>query len=432
MKAYIFDLDGTLFDSIHVWRDLDEVFLSKRGFPVPEDYAEHIASLTLPQAAEYTIKRFGLQEKPEDILEEWMAVAKNTYATKVKLKPYAKEYLTALKEQGAKLAIATSGVPELFMATLHNTGIFHLFDAICHAREVGVSKSKPDIFYLAAEKLNVHVSECVLFDDLLVALKTAKSIGMKTYGVYDIAAEKDWEEIKQTADALLYDFKDAPLPKNICYIVGAGENYGLDFEKKPGDYVIAADGGLDHIKKSGIVPDLFVGDIDSAKERFENEVILSTAKDYSDTMEAIKVGIKKGYDIFHIYCGTGGRFDHTFSNIQTLVYLSKLGKRGYLVGSKNITTAITNGSVTFSADGCQGFSHKLRSAKFQCYLSVFAYSEKATGVTLKGVKYELENATLENHLPIGLSNEFTDKPSEISVENGTLVIIFPRCATQIY
>ena len=414
MKAYIFDLDGTLFDSIGVWRDVDIEFLEKRGFAVPEDYADKIAALTLPQAAEYTIKRFGLKENARDIVQEWTSMAAHAYATKVKLKPNAMEYLLALKRSGAKLAIATSGIPELFEPALRNTGIFHLFDAICHAREVGVSKSSPDIFLLAAERLGVSPEECILFDDLLVALQTAKSIGMTTYGVFDLAFEAEWNEIKKTADVVLYDFKNAPLPSSICYIVGAGENYGL-FTLTPGDCVIAADGGLDYLKKAGIQPDLVIGDFDSVAEKPSDECVipLNSNKDFSDMMEAIKIGIRKGYDIFHIYCGTGGRFDHTFANVQAVAYLSVLGKSGFLVGEDNITTAITSRGMSFP-QGCHG------------YVSVFAYSDVAQGVTLKGLKYKLENAELKSHLPIGLSNEFTGAASEISVKDGTLIIIFPK------
>jgi len=414
MKNYIFDLDGTLFDSASVWRDVDIEFLEKRGFTVPTDYAEAISALTLSQAAEYTIERFELKENAKDIVQEWTSMAAHAYATKVKLKPNVLEYLLALKASGAKLAIATSGAPELFEPALRNNGIFHLFDVICHAREVGVGKSSPAIFLLAAERLGVNPEDCILFDDLLVAIKTAKRIGMITYGVFDPAFEYEWEEIKKTADAVLYDFKSAPLPSSICYIVGAGDNYGL-FSPNPGDYVIAADGGLDCLKKAGIKPDLVIGDFDSVvkKPTGEHVITLSSNKDFSDTMEAIKIGIRKGYDIFHIYCGTGGRFDHTFANVQALAYVSVFAKGGFLIGEDNITTAITNRGMSFPP-GCHG------------YVSVFAYSDVAQGVTLKGLKFELENAELKSHLPIGLSNEFIGAESEISVKDGTLIIIFPK------
>jgi len=205
------------------------------------------------------------------------------------------------------------------------------------------------------------------------------------------------------------------MQKNICYVVGAGVNYGLDFIPQDGDYVIAADGGFDHLHKQGITADLSIGDYDSIKTKptHGNIIALDENKDYTDTFEAVQIGISKGYENFHIYCGTGGRFDHTYANIQLLAYLAQNNKRGYLVGQNQVTTAITNSNISFTSS-CKG------------YISVFSYSSKAVGVSIKGLKYELDNHTLENKLPIGVSNEFTGIPSIISVNNGTLLVIFPR------
>ena len=203
--------------------------------------------------------------------------------------------------------------------------------------------------------------------------------------------------------------------KNICFIVGAGTNFGLDFIPADGDYVIAADGGYDHLHKQGIAVDLSIGDFDSVsnKPTHGNIITLNKEKDQTDTYEAVQVGITKGYEIFHVYCGTGGRFDHTLANMQLLGYLAHANKRGYLVGQDYVITVITKGSIFFDSN-CQG------------YVSVFSYSDKSSGVSIKGLKYELENHSLTNTYPIGVSNEFTGAPSTISVESGALVVIFPR------
>ncbi|MCL1787620.1 MAG: thiamine diphosphokinase [Defluviitaleaceae bacterium] len=207
----------------------------------------------------------------------------------------------------------------------------------------------------------------------------------------------------------------------ICYIVGAGENYGLDFEIKPGDYVIAADGGLHHLAGQGIAPDLVIGDFDSAKEKPAggHVITLDTHKDFTDTFEAIKAGINLGYNVFYIYCGTGGRFDHTYGNIQALAYLSQQGKRGFLVDREWVTTAVTNGGIAFDVN-CRG------------HLSVLAYSDKAAGVCLQGLKYTTP-PTFEmcNALPVGVSNEFIGENSSVAVADGTLVVIFPRSALSL-
>ena len=107
-KGAIFDLDGTLLDSMGVWHQIDVDFLAKRGFAVPEDYQKAITPMGAYQAAVYTIERFALNEKPEDLVQEWLDMAYEAYSQRLLLKPYAYEYVSKLYEDGRKLAIATS------------------------------------------------------------------------------------------------------------------------------------------------------------------------------------------------------------------------------------------------------------------------------------------------------------------------------------
>ena len=202
-----------------------------------------------------------------------------------------------------------------------------------------------------------------------------------------------------------------------CYIVGAGVDYGLDFEVKDGDFVIAVDGGLNYLQKHGIAVDLTIGDFDSINEKPTqgNVIALDRDKDYSDTFAAVLKGIDEGYETFHIYCGTGGRFDHTLANIQVLSYLSLNNKRGYLIGRDYVVTAITNSSISFDSCCCGT-------------ISVFSYTNESAGVCLQGLKYEVENYSLTSSFPIGVSNEFIGVDSTVRVADGTLIIIFPRGA----
>ena len=209
MKAYIFDLDGTLFESMDVWAKIDGAFFQKRGLTPPKGYAEATMAMHIDEAAAYTIKLMNLDENIENIKEEWLRIAKNAYENDVKMKPYAKEYLAKLSAKGYKLAIATSLPEELMVPALHKHGIYHIFHAICNAREVGTGKSKPDIFILAAKKLGVLPGDCLLFDDILPAVKSAKSIGMKVCAVYDKSSRRDWDEIQTIADFAITDFKQA-------------------------------------------------------------------------------------------------------------------------------------------------------------------------------------------------------------------------------
>jgi beta-phosphoglucomutase-like phosphatase (HAD superfamily) len=212
MKSYIFDLDGTLLDSMDVWTDIDIDFLKKRGFAVPADYADSILSMSMPEAAAYTINRFALPDSVDSLMREWIDMAVYVYGNVVRMKPYAKEYIAALHECGAKLAVATSLPVELYEPALCNHDIHNLFHVFCSSTEVGYGKTRPDVFHLTAKKLGVSACDCVAFEDILAAVKSAKSIGMTVYGVYDKSSEADWEQIKEIADGVILDFRSAPLP----------------------------------------------------------------------------------------------------------------------------------------------------------------------------------------------------------------------------
>ncbi|MDE6645695.1 MAG: thiamine diphosphokinase [Malacoplasma sp.] len=205
------------------------------------------------------------------------------------------------------------------------------------------------------------------------------------------------------------------MKNKICYIIGAGKNYGLDFIKQDKDFIIAADGGLNHLKKIKIKPDLVIGDFDSVIKTPKdlNIIKLKVDKDDTDTFAAITKGLDLGYQKFVIYCGTGFRFDHTIANIQTLAFLANQNKQGFIIDKSVIITAIKNNKIEFP---------KIKNG----YISVFSFSDKSEGVFLKGLKFELNNATLFNTIPRGVSNEFINKKSFISVDNGTLIIIYPR------
>ena len=130
-KGIIFDLDGTILDSMHIWEEIDKKFLGKRGLEVPEDYLRSIAPLGFERAAVYTIERFGFLETPEQIIAEWYQMATDAYANQVQLKPSAEEYLRYLKKRGIKIGIATSCEPQMFLPALERNGILDLFTRLC-------------------------------------------------------------------------------------------------------------------------------------------------------------------------------------------------------------------------------------------------------------------------------------------------------------
>ncbi len=204
----------------------------------------------------------------------------------------------------------------------------------------------------------------------------------------------------------------------ICYIFGAGEHYGPPPVPSLGDLVIAADGGLIYLEQYGLAPDLVVGDFDSyslpdSPSPNLKTVILPKVKDDTDMVAALREGKNRGYRVFHIYGGTGGRLDHTLANIQCIADLAQQGCKGYLLDRDTVITAIHNDKITFPAT-----AHGT--------VSAFAHTEACTGVYEHGLKYLLTDATLKNTYPLGVSNEFTGVLSEISVREGTLIVIYPK------
>ncbi len=222
------------------------------------------------------------------------------------------------------------------------------------------------------------------------------------------------------------------MKKGICYIVGAGDWFEMDFRPAENDFVIAADAGLRYLEQVGIPADLVIGDFDTLEEipTGANVVRLSCEKDDTDMLAAVR--------------GTGGRIDHTLANLQVLAYLAGNGMQGFLHCPQNVLlrpvdkklkncgynkmpqntpkqesviTAITDGELSFLPVSYG-------------YISVFSYSEKAEGVYLQGLKYPLENAALTNTFPIGTSNEFIGKKSRIAVKSGTLMVVFPKEAKE--
>ena len=199
----------------------------------------------------------------------------------------------------------------------------------------------------------------------------------------------------------------------ICYIFSAAEGLPNGFKKTNDDIVIAADAGYLHLKKMGIAPDIAVGDFDSLEYTPENvEVIKHPArKDDTDTMLAVKIGLERGYEKFVLFGCVGGRLDHTLANIQTLNFIAEKGAQGFVCGDDFTITSLKNSKIRFSE-------------KASGNISVFSANEKASGVSVSGLLYNLENAELTSSFPLGVSNEFVGEKATVSVKNGTLNIVF--------
>lgn len=208
IKAAIFDMDGTLVDSMWIWDKVDKEFLASRGIDYPENLKTEISHLSFEGTVRYFKETFGLEETLEDISREFNELAYNAYRNDVKLKAGAKEYLEKLKANGIKIGLATSNSIPLLEVTLKNNGIYEYFDAITITDEVKRGKNHPDVYLLAAKKLGVNPEACLVFEDILPAIEGAKKAGMKVIAIYDKFSDFQREDIIKMADRHILEYSE--------------------------------------------------------------------------------------------------------------------------------------------------------------------------------------------------------------------------------
>lgn len=218
IKGMIFDLDGTLIDSMGVWEQIDIDFLGKRGLAVPQDYLEMITPMGFLNAAKYTIERFGFPETPEEIEEEWMSMAEHAYTYDIKMKPGAKTFLYHCQAAGLKLAVATSSMERLYVPCLKHHAIEGMFETAVTTRQAGEDKHSPKIYELAAERMGFSPQECIVFEDILLGIETAKNAGFHTVAVYEPASEKDHVLMRQKADCFIDSYENLSVEKLISLL----------------------------------------------------------------------------------------------------------------------------------------------------------------------------------------------------------------------
>lgn len=199
-KGHIFDLDGTLTRSNHVWSKIDEEFLGKRGIKVPEDYFKQVSAMNFEQAAVYTNDRFSLGENIQDIMKEWFDMAVYEYTNVIELCGNAGEYVRKLKEQGRKIALATASTEELYKPVLKRNGILECFDCFVSTEQVKRGKGFPDVYELAAEKLGLDAKACVVYEDIVEGIKGAKAGGFFAVACLNDYYSHDWDEMREIAD----------------------------------------------------------------------------------------------------------------------------------------------------------------------------------------------------------------------------------------
>lgn len=206
IKLFLFDLDGTILDSLEIWNDIDLLFFKKHNLIMGEDYHIAIAPLTLEETATYTKNTYKLDIDEEQIMKEWSDLAIKEYAENVNLKKGVKEFLDYLKNKNVHLAIATSCNEEMFKPCLERYGIVSYFEHFYTSQNLKINKSNTNFFKEILNEYKIEPDQILFFEDSLASMKCAKSLGFNVVAVMDKKWEKQKEEIIASSDDQIEDF----------------------------------------------------------------------------------------------------------------------------------------------------------------------------------------------------------------------------------
>lgn len=211
IKGIIFDADGTLMDSMWIWAELGERYLAGYGIKAEEGLADILYPLTLEESSVYLKERYHLNDTAEKITEDTLKLIKHFYQHEVEAKAGLGLFLEKMKEQQISMGIATSGSKDILQSALKRLGLENYFSFILTCTELETSKREPLIYQKAAKMLGTVPKETAVFEDVLHAIKTAKSSGFITVAVEDASSQMDQKEIMRTADYYITDFQDMVL-----------------------------------------------------------------------------------------------------------------------------------------------------------------------------------------------------------------------------
>jgi len=206
IKGIIFDLDGTLIDSMWIWKGIDIEFLEKRGYELPDDLQKAIEGMSFTETASYFKNRFQLKETIDEIKSEWNIMTAEYYRNNIMMKKGALDFIRFLKNNNYKLGIGTSNSIELTLEVLKKHDILQYFDSIRTSCEVEKGKPSPDIFLKVAEDLNLEPEECFVFEDTYAGVLAAKRAGMRVCAVADEFSFPYKDEISSLADKYIEDY----------------------------------------------------------------------------------------------------------------------------------------------------------------------------------------------------------------------------------
>ncbi len=206
-KAVLFDFDGTLVDSMGMWKRVDMTIVERHGATVPDDFLDMLVPLSEEDTAQCFLD-YGCRGTVESILNEIDELADAEYVNTIKLKPGAKMLAERLRANGVKIGLVTAATPSRILPCLERNGMTGYFGLILTCDGIGLPKSDPEIYRTALRYLDVRAEDALFFDDHVAAIRAAKEAGLTTVGVYDDQAASRWEEMCGTADAVIRSFEE--------------------------------------------------------------------------------------------------------------------------------------------------------------------------------------------------------------------------------
>lgn len=207
-EAVIFDMDGSLVDSMWVWKDIDIQYLARFGLEVPDDLQYLIEGMSFTETAQYFKERFALDRPLELIKADWNEMAWDMYRTRVMLKPGARQLLDYCRDHQIRLGIATSNSRQIVDMVMEERGITDYFSCIMTSCEAKKGKPAPDIYLLTAQQLKVAPERCLVFEDIIFGIQAGKAAGMEVCAVEDEYSAYQREEKQRLADYYINDFTE--------------------------------------------------------------------------------------------------------------------------------------------------------------------------------------------------------------------------------
>lgn len=206
ITAVIFDMDGTLIDSLGVWADSDRIFAEELGLSYDAKISAAMKKMHYVSACEYLKEYYALEMSAEEIGARIMEIVREKYLHEIPLKPYVLDVMRALRSRGVKMCVATSNDKSLAEGALKNLGIYDMLEFVITSDEVGVGKESPLIFTRAAEMMCAAPQNTAVFEDSVHAAESAAAAGFFTVGIYDGKYNNEFEEMKRTADMTVKSF----------------------------------------------------------------------------------------------------------------------------------------------------------------------------------------------------------------------------------